>query len=174
MNENDTKYNEACQAYEEKNYEKAYELFYALALESDISCQMNVANMLKHGLGVELNLDRANEWYEQAAINEDKQAQYIHAWNCMQNNNEEDAYKYLRFSADAGFLDAVYDLAGLYAGKNEVKEASVLYEKAVLLGKKEAIGPLFNTHKKLNGSIKALSFMIKNISSFTKSVNKKT
>jgi len=178
MNENDTKYNEACQAYEEKNYDKAYELFYDLALDSDISCQMNVANMLKHGLGVEQNLDRAKEWYEQAAINEDKQGQYIHAWNCIQDGKEEEASKYLRLSADAGFLDATYDLAGfcahgLHGVEADASQAASLYEAAVLLGKKEAIGPLFTSKKDEVGLIKAFIYMIKNSSSFTKCVNSK-
>lgn len=174
MNDTDTKYNEACAAYEDKNYAKAYELFYELALESDVSCQMNVANMLQHGLGVEQSEDRAKEWFEQAALNEDKQAQYIHAWNCIQNANEEEGYKYLKLSAEAGFLDAVYDLAGLYARKNEIQEASVLYEKAALLGKKEAIGPLFYSKKQADGFFNALIFMMKNISNFTKRVNSKS
>ena len=170
MSENDSKYNEACQAYEEKDYAKAYELFYELALESDVSCQVNVANMLMHGLGVEKNSDRAYEWYEQAAINEDKEAQYVHAWNCIENSKEEEGYKYLNLSAEAGFLDAIYDLAGLYAGKKEMKKATVLYEKAVLLGKKEALGPLFYSKKQLDGLIKAFVYMMKNISNFTKHV----
>jgi len=42
MSENDTKYNEACVAYEDENYDVAYELFYELAMQSDVSCQMNV------------------------------------------------------------------------------------------------------------------------------------
>jgi len=170
MNENDSKYNEACTAYEQKDYDKAYELFYELALESDVSCQMNVANMLMHGLGVEQNTDRANEWYEQAAINEDKEAQYIHGWNCIKNS-EEEGYKYLKLSSEAGFLDATYDLAGLYAGKKEMKNASVLYEKAVLLGKKDALGPLFYSKKQVEGWFKAIIYMMKNLSNFTKGVS---
>ena len=167
MSENDSKYNEACQAYEEKAYSKAYELFYALALESDVSCQVNVANMLMHGLGVEKNPERAYEWYEQAAINEDKEAQYIHAWQCIQKADEEEGYKYLNLSAEAGFLDAVYDLAGLYSEKKDAKKAAIFYEKAVLLGKKEALGPLFNSKKQAEGRIKAFIYMMKNISNFT-------
>lgn len=173
MSENDTKYNEACVAYEEEAYEKAYALFYELALESDVSCQMNVANMLLYGLGVEQSTDRANEWFEQAALNEDKQAQYIHGWNCLQEDKKEEGYKYLNLSAEADFLDAVYDLAGLCVGNNEMKKASELYEKAVLLGKKEAIGPLFHAKKASDGFFTAIVFMIKNISNFTKRVNSK-
>jgi len=171
MSENDSKYNEACLAYEDKDYHKAYELFYELALESDVSCQVNVANMLMHGLGVEQNSDRANEWYEQAALNEDKEAQYIHGWNCIKNADEEEGYKYLNLSAEAGFVDAIYDLAGLYAAQKEMHKASVLYEKAALDGKKEALGPLFYSKKQVDGWFKTLIYMMKNISNFTKSVN---
>jgi len=170
MSENDIKYNEACTAYEEKDYAKAYEYFYALALESDVSCQVNVANMLMHGLGVEKNHERAYEWYEQAAINEDKEAQYIHGWHCIEEGNEEEGYKYLELSAESGCLDAIYDLAGLYAGKKEMLKASVLYEQAVLLGKKDALGALFYAKKELDGFLKALLYMMKNISNFTKHV----
>jgi len=170
MSENDSKYSEACSAYEALDYEKAYALFYDLAMQSDVSCQMNVANMLMHGLGVQQNQERAYEWYEQAAINEDKEAQYLHGWNCIQQDNEEEGYTFLKRSAEAGFLDAVYDLAGLYASKQEMTEASIWYEKAVLLGKKEAIGGLFNAKKQSLGRIQAWVYMLKNISNFTKKV----
>ncbi|PHR58443.1 MAG: hypothetical protein COA44_03085 [Arcobacter sp.] len=175
MNQNDNNYEEACRAYEARDYEKAYELFYALALESDVSCQMNVANMLMHGLGVSKNEDRAFEWFEQAAINEDKEAQYIHAWFCIQNGDEKEGFKYLELSSKAEFLDAVYDLAGFYAQgiygcEKDICKAGNLYEKAVYLGKKEALGNLFSLKKQEQGLIRALFYMAKNLSSFSNAV----
>jgi len=171
----DTNYNEACRAYEEKDYDTAYELFYALALESDVSCQMNVANMLMYGLGVEKNEDRAYEWYEQAALNEDKEAQYIHAWHSLQKDEDEEGLKYLNLSAEAEFLDAMYDLAGLhvqalYGCEQDYAKANSLYEKSISLGKKEALGALFASKKQELGRVKAFMYMMKNISKLTKRV----
>ncbi|MDF1881189.1 sel1 repeat family protein [Sulfurimonas sp. MAG313] len=168
-------YNTACNAYENKDYTKAYELFYKLAMQSDVSCQMNVANMLLHGLGVEQNSDRAYEWFEQAAINEDKEAQYIYGWQCIEHENEEEGIKQISLSAEAGFLDAIHDLAGFYfhgAHGLEVdfSKASVYYEKAVFLGRKHALAHLFSSKKKELGKFKAFFYFMKNISSFSKAV----
>ena len=69
-------YNEACSEYDKGNYSVAYDAFYTLAVAHDVSCQMNVANMLLHGIGTAENRDKAYEWYKQAAYN-DESAQMI-------------------------------------------------------------------------------------------------
>jgi len=179
MNDTDVNYNKACKAYEDKDYTTAYELFYDLAMQSDISCQVNVANMLLHGLGVEKNEDRAYEWFEQAALNEDKEAQYIHGWHCISKEDFSEGIKHIELSAKEGFLDAVYDLAGFYSNglyglDTDDSKASTLYEEAVLLGKKEALGALATSKKKELGFMKGFIYMMKNSSNFTKRVNPKS
>jgi len=179
MTDNDSDYEDACKAYEAEDYDKAYELFYALALESDVSCQVNIANMLMHGLGVEQNEDRAFEWYEQAALNEDKVAQYIYGWYCIHQGDEEEGLKQVTLASDALYLDALYDLAsfyaqGLYTCPKDLVKASDLYEKAIGLGKKEAIGRLFSIKKESLGLFQSLIYFAKNVSSFAGSISSKT
>lgn len=172
MNEKmNLEYESACAEYEKKNYLVAYEKFYTLAVEHDVSCQMNVANMLLHGIGTAKDEEKAYEWYKQAAYNDDKQAQYIYAWHCLQNLEDEEGIKYIELSAASGYADALHDLAGFYVHGNytcaaDNSKAMDLYERAVILGKKEAMNGLFFTKVKANGKVSAIFYFIKNIFKF--------
>lgn len=171
---NDSDYEQACREYEKGNYLVAYEKFYALAVEHDVSCQMNVANMLLHGIGTAQNREKAYEWYKQAAYNDDPQAQYLYAWHCIENKNEEEGLKYLTLSSEAGYGDAIYDMAGCYyhgayTCEKDGDKALSLYELAALKGNIDALRELVNVKAQKDGKITTYLYLLKNIFKFAKS-----
>lgn len=171
-------YNEACSEYDKRNYSVAFDAFYTLALEHDVSCQMNVANMLLHGIGTAKNVEKAHEWYKQAAYNDDRQAQHIYGWDCIDNENDEEGLKYIELSSNAGYTDAISDLAafyvhGIHSCDKDMKKASKLYEKAVLLGKSEAMQELLYTKSIEIGKVRTTLYFLKNIFRFAKALGVK-
>lgn len=54
-------------AYDAKKYSRAFELWLPLAQNGDLAAQRNVAHLLRRGLGVEQDLRRARNFYEQSA-----------------------------------------------------------------------------------------------------------
>lgn len=173
-----TDYQNACEAYEKEEYEKAFELFYALALEYDVSSQMNIANMFLHGIGVPKDIEKAYSWYEQAAKKEDAEAQYIYGWYCVETAKEQEGIQYMAKSGDAGYRDAVYDLAsfflqGIHSCEKDIHKAVLLYEQAVSLGKREALSGLFYAKTQESGRLHASIYLLKNIFTFAKTLKQK-
>ena len=171
-------YQSACEAYEKEEYEKAFELFYALALEYDVSSQMNIANMFLHGIGVIKDVEKAYTWYEQAAKKEDPEAQYIYGWHCLHNAKEQEGIQYMAKSGDAGYADAVYDLGGFFlegshSCEKDNDKATLLYEQALSLGKREALSGLFYVKTQKNGRFQASIYFLKNIFIFAKNLRQK-
>ena len=168
-------YNTACNAYENEDYKTAFELFFGLAKEGDVSSQMNIANMLLHGLGVNKDEEKAYECYQQAADNEDSEAQYLYGWFCIKNTKEAEGLKYLNASSEANYEEAVYDLAGIYAHEMygcelNFDKACDLYEKSIFMKKEDAINGLMYARSKRDGRFKTLIYFMKNISKFRKAV----
>jgi len=168
-------YNTACNAYENEDYKTAFELFFNLAKEGDVSSQMNIANMLLHGLGVKKDEEKAYECYLQAADNEDSEAQYLYAWYCLEKEDTKEGIKYLNLASEANYKDAVYDLAGicsqgLYGCTVDLAKASELYEKSILMGKEEAMRGLFYARARMNGKLKTAIYFLKNNSRFQKAL----
>ena len=113
------KYNEACQLYDEQNYEKAYHLFYNLAKNGNIDSQKNIANMLLHGLGTKKDEEAAYLWYKQIADAGDSKSQHAIA-NCYIHGsygfpiNYTLAVEYLKKASKDNYIPAKYDLAIMY------------------------------------------------------------
>ena len=168
-------YNTACNAYENEDYKTAFELFFKLAKEGDVSSQMNISNMLLHGIGVQKDEEKAYECYLQAADNKDNEAQYLYGWYCLKNDNPDEGFKYLNLASEENYKDAVYDLAGicsqgLYGCKVDLEKASELYEKSILMGKQEAMNGLFYVRATKNGKLKTAIYFLKNNSRFQKAL----
>lgn len=53
--------------YENKNYEKAFNIWERLALNGDLKAQYKIGYMYDYGKGVEKNAKKAFYWYEKAA-----------------------------------------------------------------------------------------------------------
>ena len=60
-------FTQALQAYDSRDYQKAFALWLPLARGSDMAAQRNVAHMLRRGLGVPRDPKRALAFYERAA-----------------------------------------------------------------------------------------------------------
>lgn len=176
MQELNADYVNACKEYDKGNYAVAYEQFYALACKDDTSSQLNIANMLLHGIGTLENSQKAYVWYKKAADGHDSEAQYIYGWHCIKEGKEKEGIEYLVQSGDGGYADAVYDLAGfflrgLYSYEQDMSKAMALFEQAAFMGKREALGGLFYTKRRLDGSIKTAVYFLKNIFKLAKSSN---
>lgn len=171
-------YNQACIEYDKGNYAIAFEYFYALATENDSSSQVNIANMFLHGIGTEKNVEKAYDWYRQAANNHDVEGQYVYGWYCLENKKEKEGIELLAFAGDAGYADAVYDLAGfflhgLYSCEREPNKAMTLYEQAAFMGKKEALRGLLYTKTMQEGRMKTLLYFFKNSFALARSLRSK-
>jgi len=168
-------YNTACNAYDNEDYKTAFTLFHKLAVDGDVSSQVNIANMLLHGLGVKQDEKKAYECYSQAAENGDAQAQYYYGWNCVENSKEQEGIKYLSLASEANYADATHDLAGFYAygmyGLDiDLTKAIVLYEKSLLLGKEDSRNALMYTKTERDGKFKTMIYFMKNIFRFAKAI----
>ncbi len=175
MSELNADYIHACKEYDKGNYAVAYEEFYDLACKEDISSQLNIANMLLHGIGTVKNVQKAYEWYKKAADNHDSEAQYIYGWHCIKEGKEKEGIEYLARSGDGGYADAVSDLAGfflrgLHSCEPDMNKAMRLFEQAVFMGKREALGGLFYTKRMLDGGVKTMIYFLKNIFKLAKSL----
>jgi TPR repeat protein len=60
-------FNAGIEAYDRGDYSRAYALWLPIAQEGDLAAMRNVAHLLRHGLGVEKDLDKAARWYASAA-----------------------------------------------------------------------------------------------------------
>jgi len=165
-------YNTACNAYENEDYQTSFELFFDLAKEGDVSSQVSIAYMLLNGIGVEKNIITAYECYKQAADNGDTESQYYYGCYCINNENSE-GLKYLILASNSDYTDAVYDLAGgyyfgMYFCEQDFDKAMELYERATLLGKREAFGDFLKCKGNKDGKFKTLIYMLKNFSRLTK------
>jgi len=60
-------FRQGVEAYDAKKYARAFELWLPLAQNGDLAAQRNVAHLLRRGLGVEKDLRRARNFYEQSA-----------------------------------------------------------------------------------------------------------
>jgi TPR repeat protein len=57
------------EAYENGNYQVAFEEFTKAAENGDVNAQYNMGVMYEHGHGVEQSYLKAGEWYQRAADN---------------------------------------------------------------------------------------------------------
>lgn len=62
-----TPFDDGFKYYKQKDYEKAYEIFYTLASNGDIKSQYNIATLTLQGKGVKADRKKAFTWYKRAA-----------------------------------------------------------------------------------------------------------
>ena len=120
-----SKYDEACQLYDEEQYEQSYNIFYTLAKNGDIDSQKNIANMLLYGLGTKKDEEEAYLWYKRIADSGDSKSQhaisgcYIHGLYGFPVDYDL-AIKYLKEASKENYAAAKYDLAIMYFNGNGV------------------------------------------------------
>lgn len=62
-----TPFDDGFKYYKQKDYAKAYEIFYTLASNGDVKSQYNIATLTMQGKGIKADRQKAFEWYKRAA-----------------------------------------------------------------------------------------------------------
>ena len=138
-------YLKAITYYEEKQYEEAFALFETL--EENHDAMAKVANMYYEGLGVEIDYDKALEYYIKADELGDQFAAYMIGSMYEQDLNVAKAKSWYEKGANQNDVRACYRLAYLYEQEQNYQEALKWYLKADELGHlnaANAIGYLYS------------------------------
>ncbi len=155
-----TNYNSACDEYDLKNYTKAFELFYQLALDGDSDSQANIANMLLHGLGTDVDEDTAYYWYKKSAENNDKKSQCWYGLHLQEKKQYEEAFEWFCKSALQNYPPAQYYYGKyLFLGLGCTMTKKEALKNIILSANNDNIDALvFLTHKCLHGKCGILNF----------------
>jgi len=120
---------DANDAYHEKAYAKAAELWRPLAEKGDAAAQFSLGTLYAEGKGVEQNDATAFLWFQRAANQGDATAQYnmgaSYAEGAGIGKSYVDAAKWFRRAADQGMAFAQLNLGLLYAAGNGVPQDNV-------------------------------------------------
>ncbi len=117
---------DANDAYREKAYAKAAELWRPLAEKGDAEAQYSLGTLYAEGKGVEQNDATAFLWFQRAANQGVAAAQYnvgaSYATGAGIGKSDVDAARWFRRAADQGMAFAQLNLGLLYAAGNGVPE----------------------------------------------------
>jgi hypothetical protein len=120
---------DANDAYREKAYAKAAELWRPLAEKGDAEAQYSLGTLYAEGKGVEQNDATAFLWFQRAANQGVAAAQYnvgaSYATGAGVGKSDVDAAKWFRRAADQGMAFAQLNLGLLYAAGNGVPQDDV-------------------------------------------------
>lgn len=120
---------DANDAYREKAYAKAAELWRPLAENGDAEAQYSLGTLYAEGKGVEQNDATAFQWFERAANQGVAAAQYnlgaSYATGAGIGKSDVDAARWFRRAADQGMAFAQLNLGLLYAAGNGVPQDDV-------------------------------------------------
>jgi TPR repeat protein len=114
-----SRWDKAYQAYRDKDYVKAVELFKTEAMAGNVEAQFYLGAMHEYGDGVTRNLEEAVRWYRMGADSGDSGAQlslglmYFRGQGVPKEWTE--AIKWCRLSAEQGNMLAQHNLAYMYA-----------------------------------------------------------
>lgn len=101
-----------------KDLKKGYELYYLSAESGSISSLIQVGYMLHYGIGVEKNEEKAKEYFEMIALNEDIETQFMLGNLFIKFENDSDYYKrgceIIKKLAEQKFDPAVKVLSMIY------------------------------------------------------------
>lgn len=120
---------DANDAYREKAYAKAAELWRPLAEQGDAEAQYSLGTLYAEGKGVEQNDATAFLWFQRAANQGVAAAQYnvgaSYATGAGIGKSDVDAARWFRRAADQGMAFAQLNLGLLYAAGNGVPQDDV-------------------------------------------------
>lgn len=120
---------DANDAYREKAYAKAAELWQPLAEQGDAEAQYSLGTLYAEGKGVEQNDATAFLWFQRAANQGVAAAQYnvgaSYATGAGIGKSDVDAARWFRRAADQGMAFAQLNLGLLYAAGNGVPQDDV-------------------------------------------------
>lgn len=108
-------FEEGTAAYEEEDFDRAFEIMLPLAEAGDRDAQTVIGGMYYLGRGVERDPERAIEWYRLAA----KQGQEIaqnNLANLLLDEDPEEAIEWMHVAAEKGLPFAESSLGDIYSG----------------------------------------------------------
>ena len=150
-------FNKGVEAYQNGNYEVAFDEWAALAEDDDPMSQYGLGILYREGKGVSQDFDEAFNWFELSADQGNEYA--LNALGEMYDNGDgvekdyEAAYDYYLEAGDAGVIEAIFNLGVLLdAGKlgQENDDAAIeMYEIAAEAGHEGAIHNLANPLDKI-------------------------
>jgi TPR repeat protein len=100
-------------AVEDSDPKLAYRYMIMAANQKNRDAMNDLGLYYKHGMGTNVNKDKAIEWTKKAADLGDDNGSRNYA-NLVYDIRPEEAFKYMFFAANKGNIDAKYDLAQFY------------------------------------------------------------
>lgn len=93
-------------AYEDGQYEKAFELLFPVAHEGEVSAQSVIGSLYMDGKGTAQDVDEARKWFRRAAMQGDASAQYnlaVMLYNGEGGQRDDvEAYKFMLLAWKSG------------------------------------------------------------------------
>lgn len=86
--------NDSWPAYQRGDYPRAFEGFSSLAQKGQSTSQYFIGFMLQHGQGVSQDINQAISWYQSAAAQNNKDAEFELGNICYNHNQYDDAYSW--------------------------------------------------------------------------------
>lgn len=129
-------------AYQKGRYDKAFDIWYQAANDGEAEAQSWIGSLYANGEGVEVDDQKALQWYLAAAKQGNHMAQAnVGAFYFMGRGtarNVPEAVRWLTAAAEGGDLNGLFNLAVIYSKGDGVKEnhekAADLYRHAAELG----------------------------------------
>lgn len=140
-------FDEGLRAFDEGRPKRAYDLWLSIAVQGDLAAMRNLAYLLQHGFGVEVDAHEAANWYSRAAKRGLTSAQVNLAAMFQEGEGVPQNYKlaaqwYAR-AARAGHAHAQYKLARMieagHASAGNLELAKKLYGWAIDAGHSSAL-----------------------------------
>ena len=149
------RYNIGKEYYKNKNYQKAYKVFFELANLGDVNAQVSLATMLYNGIGVNIDTERAYHWFKIAANENNPEALYYYGMYCLEDiDNINEGKEYLSRACEHKYPLAITAMAYYYEygdhGYEKNTNISIqLYKQACLLKERSACLNLYKLCKKV-------------------------
>ena len=126
------------------------------ALQGDAKSQYSLALAYDDGEEIPQNLDEAKRWYQKAAEQGHRSAQYNLGLLYDKEKQYATAIYWYKKAADQDHLKATYNLGWIYADQGEPDQAIIYYEKAVAQGHVSAahnLGLIYDDRKQIPDAI---------------------
>lgn len=124
----------ASKAFDEEDYETAYQEYSNEAHKGNIDAQRMLGYILETGKNGFTDKSRANEWYEKAGKQGDAYSQYRAAGWYLEGHRYDEALKWLKMAVEQDYAPAFINYGYLYQKGNGVRqnyyEAMKWYQKA--------------------------------------------
>ncbi len=132
--DNDALFDEADELHDEGDFAAAFALFSKGAEDGDTSCMLRLALMYSNGEGVELDLDKTEEWELKAVEAGEPLAMLNLAMTCRINGDMRASKAWLEKALKAGFDEAALELAKLYMVSDKETAQVIYYLEIALAG----------------------------------------